>query len=68
MTIITHMQITKAQKRIDQQRRSGCCLYITEERRRHARQCMPEIIAGTVAQDRAERIIYDEPSFYGGGV
>ena len=67
MALITHMQITKALRRIDQQRRSGCCLYITEERQRYARECMPIIIEGTAAQDRADRIVYDEPSFYGGG-
>lgn len=56
MTIIGDMTIRRIAVRIDRQRRSGCILHVPEERRAYARRCMAEIVAGTAAQDRADRI------------
>ena len=66
MTIIAQMQITKAQKRIDRQRRSGCYLHVSAERRAYARRCVAGIVAADEAHDRRHRINYPEPVELGG--
>ena len=66
MTIIGQMQITKALTRIDRQRRSGCYLNVSPERRAHARLAVVGIVSADEAHDRRHRINYGETVELGG--
>jgi hypothetical protein len=66
MTEIGTRVISKVTARINQQRRSGCFLHVSDERRAYARRCMSVIVAADAAHDRRHRLDYGESVDIGG--